>query len=85
MLNHFFSTIILKAKDTIASTRKGGLIKKLFEHFFNFKKSRFAKDVAIVAGGTATAQLITIAFSPIITRLYPAFPEIYTYEPIKPQ
>ncbi|WP_278444602.1 lipopolysaccharide biosynthesis protein [Stutzerimonas kunmingensis] len=33
-------------------------------------KSRFVRNVAIVATGTAGAQVITIAFSPIITRLY---------------
>ena len=32
--------------------------------------SRFARNVAIVASGTAGAQAITIAFAPIITRLY---------------
>ena len=36
----------------------------------NLKKSRFIRDVSIVAGGTAAAQAITVAFSPIITRLY---------------
>ncbi len=33
-------------------------------------KSKFARNVAIVAGGTAAAQAITVAFGPIITRLY---------------
>lgn len=33
-------------------------------------KNKFARNVAIVASGTAGAQAITIAFSPIITRLY---------------
>lgn len=33
-------------------------------------KSKFARNVAIVASGTAGAQAITMAFSPIITRLY---------------
>ena len=32
--------------------------------------SRFARNVAIVASGTAGAQAITISFAPIITRLY---------------
>jgi O-antigen/teichoic acid export membrane protein len=32
--------------------------------------SHFLRNVAIVAGGTATAQIIAIAFAPIITRLY---------------
>lgn len=30
----------------------------------------FARHVAIVAGGTAVAQLVTIAFYPVITRIY---------------
>ena len=33
-------------------------------------KSKFIKNVTLVASGTAMAQAITIAFSPIITRLY---------------
>jgi len=33
-------------------------------------KSNFGRDVALVTAGTAGAQIITIAFSPIITRLY---------------
>lgn len=33
-------------------------------------KSKFAQNVAIVATGTAGAQVITMAFSPVITRLY---------------
>jgi O-antigen/teichoic acid export membrane protein len=32
--------------------------------------SHFLRNVAIVAGGTATAQIIAIAFSPILARLY---------------
>jgi O-antigen/teichoic acid export membrane protein len=32
--------------------------------------SHFLRNVAVVAGGTATAQIIGIAFSPIIARLY---------------
>lgn len=32
--------------------------------------SRFARNVALVATGTAGAQAITMAFSPVITRLY---------------
>jgi O-antigen/teichoic acid export membrane protein len=35
-----------------------------------FNSSPFAKNVAIVATGTAGAQAINIAFAPIITRLY---------------
>jgi O-antigen/teichoic acid export membrane protein len=33
-------------------------------------KSAFLRNVAVIAGGTVFAQLVTIAFSPIITRLY---------------
>lgn len=33
-------------------------------------KSKFVRNVAIVASGTAASQVIAIAFSPIITRLY---------------
>ncbi|MDF1593773.1 MAG: lipopolysaccharide biosynthesis protein [Desulfobacterales bacterium] len=33
-------------------------------------KSKFARDVAIVASGTAVAQAITMVFAPIVTRLY---------------
>lgn len=32
--------------------------------------SRFARNVAVVASGTAGAQAITIAFAPLITRIY---------------
>lgn len=38
-------------------------------------KSKFAKNIALVAGGTAFAQLIGVVFSPIITRIY--LPEEY--------
>ena len=33
-------------------------------------KSRFARNIALVASGAAGAQAITMAFSPIITRIY---------------
>jgi O-antigen/teichoic acid export membrane protein len=32
--------------------------------------SKFLRNVAVITGGTAAAQLITFAFSPLITRLY---------------
>ncbi len=32
--------------------------------------SRFARNVAVVASGTAGAQAVTMAFSPLITRIY---------------
>lgn len=38
-------------------------------------KSKFAKNIVLVAGGTAFAQLIGVVFSPIITRIY--LPEEY--------
>ena len=42
----------------------------IISHFNNLTKSKFVKNVIIVASGTAGAQIITIAFSPMITRLY---------------
>ncbi|WP_312764171.1 lipopolysaccharide biosynthesis protein [Stutzerimonas balearica] len=36
----------------------------------SLSKSRFVRNVLVVATGTAGAQAITIAFSPILTRLY---------------
>lgn len=38
-------------------------------------KSKFAKNITLIAGGTAFAQALSIIFSPIITRIYP--PEQY--------
>lgn len=35
-----------------------------------FIKSPFAKSVVLIAGGTASAQIINILFTPIVTRLY---------------
>ena len=43
---------------------------KFFPSFHDIKKSRFVRHVAVISGGTAVAQIITIAFSPAITRLY---------------
>ncbi|WP_054637830.1 lipopolysaccharide biosynthesis protein [Thalassobacillus sp. C254] len=40
-----------------------GILKKLY-------KKSFVRNVAIVATGTAAAQAVTMAFTPIITRLY---------------
>lgn len=45
-------------------------MKRLQKHGLQLWRSKFARSVAIVASGTAAAQIITIAFSPIITRLY---------------
>lgn len=42
----------------------------MIAHAKRLTKSKFARNVAIVASGTAGAQAITMAFSPIITRLY---------------
>ncbi|GAA5415779.1 hypothetical protein Pryu01_00811 [Paraliobacillus ryukyuensis] len=39
------------------------------------KKSKFRKNILLIAGGTAFAQVLGIIFSPIITRIYP--PEQY--------
>lgn len=33
-------------------------------------KSAFVRNVAVITGGTVIAQIITVAFSPVITRLY---------------
>ena len=38
-------------------------------------KSRVAKGITLIAGGTAFAQFLTIIFTPLITRIYP--PEQY--------
>lgn len=39
------------------------------------RKSKFGKNILLIAGGTAFAQVLGIIFSPIITRIYP--PEQY--------
>jgi len=36
----------------------------------SLSRSKFTRNVAMVAGGTAGAQAITMAFTPVITRLY---------------
>lgn len=38
--------------------------------FHWLQRSRFARNVAVVAGGTATAQVIGIIFTPFVTRIY---------------
>ncbi len=43
---------------------------KVRSFILNTSRSRFVRNVAVVATGTAGAQAITMAFSPIITRLY---------------
>ncbi|VVO03334.1 hypothetical protein PS710_02845 [Pseudomonas fluorescens] len=47
----------------------------MIERIKQLSKNRFLRNVAIVATGTAGAQAIAMAFSPIITRLYG--PEIF--------
>lgn len=39
-------------------------------HVRHLSQSKFARNVAIVASGTAGAQAITMIFTPVITRLY---------------
>lgn len=36
----------------------------------NFRQSKFVRNVAVVASGTAAAQCINVVFAPVITRLY---------------
>jgi len=43
------------------------VIKKAFHTIF---KGTFSKNIAIVAGGTTLTQLLGVAFSPIVSRLY---------------
>src|SRR5690625_1791094 len=50
-------------KSTRCATIRESMIKRLLN-------SRFVRNVLLVATGTAGAQAITMAFSPIITRLY---------------
>lgn len=47
---------------------KGGLNPKFL--LWRTQKSRFARNLAMLASGTAGAHAITMAFSPLITRLY---------------
>ncbi len=70
MPNISLSSIILATKNTLSTLRKEGGLDDLSGQLKSLKKSRFVRDVTIVAGGTAVAQAITVAFSPIITRLY---------------
>jgi O-antigen/teichoic acid export membrane protein len=42
----------------------------MLEKILKYKNSRFLRNVIVVASGTAVAQIITVAFSPVITRLY---------------
>lgn len=47
-----------------------GIRNTLLNHFKRLTQSKFVHNVAIVASGTAGAQAVTMAFAPIITRLY---------------
>lgn len=47
----------------------------MIQRIKKLSQNRFARNVAVVATGTAGAQAITMAFAPIITRLYG--PEIF--------
>ncbi len=64
------AAIITDVKKFLLSKKKEGLVDSLSEQLNYLKKSRFIRDVTIVAGGSAAAQAISIAFSPFITRLY---------------
>lgn len=46
------------------------VLKLLKQHFARIWRSRFARNVLAIATGTAGAQVISMAFSPLITRLY---------------
>lgn len=46
------------------------LLKRPIHHLNQLFQSTFVRNVAVVATGTAGAQAITMAFSPIITRFY---------------
>jgi O-antigen/teichoic acid export membrane protein len=47
------------------------LVQGKINSFFNRTiKSKFVRNVAIVASGTAAAQAITLAYAPVITRIY---------------
>jgi O-antigen/teichoic acid export membrane protein len=48
------------------------MLKDLYRNLF---RSKFAKNIVLVAGGTAFAQTLGMVLSPIITRIYP--PEEY--------
>lgn len=42
----------------------------MYNKLMNLSKNQFLKNVVLVATGTAMAQVITMAFAPIITRIY---------------
>lgn len=51
----------------VNTSRNTNPLKPIFKNLLN---SSFARNVAIVASGTVGAQVISMAFAPIITRLY---------------
>lgn len=46
------------------------LVHKIIKLYSSIFKGTFAKNIAVVAGGTALTQLISSLLSPIVTRLY---------------
>ena len=49
----------------------GGLITRVFPRLQPmFRRGGVVRNVIVLAGGTALAQVLTVAFSPVITRLY---------------
>jgi len=59
MTKHY---LISNAKDNRKEVKTSYII-RLFKYLFSLKNSRFVQNITIIAGGTAIAQLITIAFS----------------------
>ena len=47
-------------------------VSNIFSRISGILKKPFVRNVTIVASGTAAAQAITMAFSPLITRIYGA-------------
>ncbi len=60
-----------RATDSVRTVpRKPALCSTLRAAAARLKKSQFVRNVAVMAGGTAAAQAITIGVLPVITRLY---------------
>jgi O-antigen/teichoic acid export membrane protein len=53
--------------DLIAAAISPGRAQRFLKNSY---RSKFVRNVAVVASGTAASQAIAIAFSPLITRLY---------------
>jgi O-antigen/teichoic acid export membrane protein len=47
-----------------------GAARRMSERFHELRKHPFVRSAGVAIGGAATAQFLTIAFSPLITRLY---------------